>query len=172
MPILGIDDSSDSVLRNGVRGVIDTVRFDRRFVKRLLASVAALGVLGLPAGHVDAQKPGQITGTIDAVTPAAPVYGDSISFDITLVPTHHRKEPEAFLDELYVTVWCTQDGKLVYRWSASTSFAFPLIDQVAYQWDGGAAECGATLVHWYEPSFKHITYEVLDEFYFTVQPAP
>ena len=97
--------------------------------KVLVVCCAVAALFGLSAVLVSADPP-QVTGEIHSVTPANPVYGDSVTFDTT-VDNHKPKYGKGKVDRVFLTVTCLQQDQIVYRWSSSLTFAYPLEDQIA-----------------------------------------
>lgn len=140
----------------------------------LIATALAVGALALPA---TADKSEGITGTIEVDTPARladatvwPMYGDTVGFRTTV---EGRVAPKA---RLYVQVVCSQDGAVVYVWSAETDFQFPIEQQ-----DGFAAigtlfdreqpsDCTGALIY-REETGRSRTITTLAQTAFGVSPA-
>ncbi|MDH3707020.1 MAG: hypothetical protein OES57_13200 [Acidimicrobiia bacterium] len=94
----------------------------------------------------------EVTGTIDLMptagaeagaAPAGPHYGGTVEFDTTVNGDLAKKS------SVYITVVCMQDDTVVYQYSGPEGTVFPLADQAGQglDWDGGAAECSATLIY-------------------------
>ena len=114
--------------------------------------VLALGVGSAQAGKTATSVSGTIavqSGTGLAPTAGTPAfaYGSSVGFNTSV------SGPIGSKDSVYVTVVCLQGGTVVYQWSASPSFAFPLVDQAGdgLSWNGQPATCSGSLV------WKHVT---------------
>jgi len=126
--------------------------------KPLGVLLAVSGVaLALGMGSAEAAKTASaVTGTIavssgaglapTAGTPSV-AYGSSVGFNTSVSGSVGSK------DSVYVTVVCVQGGSVVYQWSASPTFAFPLVDQAGdgLNWNGQPATCSGSLV------WKHVT---------------
>ncbi len=111
-------------------------------------------VLVLAAAPAFAAKGGNdkvgVTGSITlqsaarlAAGTSGPSYGDTISFDTNV---DGKLSPKA---TVYITVVCTQGDTVVYQYSGAPNSAFPLADQAGQglEWDGGEADCSATLIY-------------------------
>ena len=115
--------------------------------RRITALIAAfvLVLLALPA----AAAPQPPTGTIELGSSEARLatsslsYGDDVGFTVTLDGKISKQA------RVYIAVVCLQCAEVVYQWSGDPGFTFPLIDQAGQglDWDGGSADCTATLVH-------------------------
>jgi hypothetical protein len=137
-------------------------------VRPLLAAVAAAFLSAasfMPFAHAGKSA---VTGTIDlsaSVTAsfAGPAYGGDVSFLTSVSGKLSRHS------RVYVTVVCLQEGNVVYQWSADPGFTFPLEDQAGQglEWDGGDADCSATLVY-REQKGKNTTIQFLDDTLFAV----
>jgi hypothetical protein len=130
----------------------------RRIALITLASVALSAAPALAGGST-------VTGTIDVAPSIASQlrYGDTVYFSTTVTGRLASKS------KVYVTVVCTQDGRLVYQWSAARDLGFPLVDQAGagLDWRGGAASCEATLVY-KVPDGRSYAYYWLDQTTFAV----
>jgi hypothetical protein len=127
-------------------------------VVRRIALVALAGV-ALSASPASAGG-STVTGTIEVAPSIAPQmrYGDTLYFSTTVEGRLASKS------KVYVTVVCSQDGRLVYQWSGPRDYGFPLVDQAGagLDWPGGAAWCEATLVY-KVPTGRTYTYSWLDQ---------
>ena len=65
----------------------------------------------------------EVTGTIELASLDPLTYGDTVSFNTAFTGTLLRK------GRLYVQVLGSQDGRIVYQWSADRHFTFPLEQQ-------------------------------------------
>ena len=74
---------------------------------------------------------------------AGPRYGTEVAFDTAVSGTMAPKSG------LYVTVVCLQRGTVVYQYSGDPDVSYPLADQAGQglEWDGGDADCSATLIY-------------------------
>ena len=116
-------------------------------MKKLLVTAVLVGLVAVIAGPATARGGSSVTGTIALSSTsrlaagAEPRYGDNVRFDTTV------NGRLASNSRVYVTVVCSQDGRVVYQWSADPGFTFPLQDQAGLEWNGGAASCSATLIY-------------------------
>ena len=93
-------------------------------------------------------------------------YGEPISFGHRLTGKISKQA------RIYVSVVCTQDDQVVYQWSANPDFDFPLVDQAGQglEWDGGDADCTASLVYRVKKG-KNVEITYLDTEAFHVYPS-
>jgi hypothetical protein len=116
-------------------------------MKKLLVTAVLVGLVAVIAGPATARGGSSVTGTIALSSTsrlaagAGPRYGENVRFDTTV------DGRLASNSKVYVTVVCSQDGRVVYQWSADPGFTFPLQDQAGLEWNGGAAACSATLIY-------------------------
>ncbi|NNE73317.1 MAG: hypothetical protein HKN26_06620 [Acidimicrobiales bacterium] len=114
---------------------------------------------------------GDVTGTIelmavesdDGGAAVAPSYGSTVMFATDINGELSSKS------SVYVTVVCMQGAEVVYQYSGSTTSAFLLFDQAGQglEWNGGAADCSAALVHRVEKG-KNTTITYLNTVEFAV----
>jgi hypothetical protein len=132
-------------------------------VVRRIALIALAGV-ALSASPAAAGG-SNVTGSIEVApsTASQMSYGDTVYFATTV---EGRLAPKS---KVYVTVVCSQDGRLVYQYSGSRDYGFPLVDQAGagLEWPGGSASCEATLIY-KVPTGRSYTYYWLDQTMFEV----
>ena len=68
-------------------------------------------------------KRSDVTGTIELATSGPLAYGNFVSFSTNVTGRLSSK------GRVYVQVIGSQNGKVVYQWSADPSFSFPLVQQ-------------------------------------------
>lgn len=129
-----------------------------RKVGIFVAAVVLSAIVGAPAAGAAPKGKEPVWGTIDLATAEVeyagdlalaglaqigPSYGDYAQFDVTVGGDTARKS------RVYVTVVCFQGPTVVFQYSGSPDFEFPLHDQLGQglDWDGGDAICQASLMY-------------------------
>jgi len=124
----------------------------KRMTTFLLLTGLVLVLAATPAfGAKGGNKGDAVTGSIAlhtdtarlAAAEAGPRYGTEVMFDTAVSGTMAPKSG------VYVTVVCMQEKTVVYQYSGEPDEAYPLADQAGQglEWDGGDAECSATLIY-------------------------
>ena len=116
----------------------------RSFRAVAVSVILASTVLAVPAVAAPPMPDATISvaGSGDARAAATPMfYGDTVSFDTTLDAKIGKK------NMVTIHVSCVQGDTMVYNWYGQADFDFPLRDQNStnWTWDGGAADCTASL---------------------------
>jgi len=123
----------------------------RKTIVRL--GVGALAATALTTSTTFAAPPGP-SGTLQLASEATVArtsegttgtltYGESADFVATVDGKVSKQA------RIYVRVLCRQGGAIVYQYSADPDHSFPLLDQAGQglDWDGGAADCEASLIY-------------------------
>ena len=132
-----------------------SVKFDKLHV---MLFVLVFGVLGLAALAISSAAPAAVTGTLQLQTSDETLnYGDTISY------TGSVSGKQAPNSSVYITTVCSQNGKIVFQYSASFSNPIVLTDQTGdnLDWQGGAASCEAWLIYRVQKG-KGFQYNTLD----------
>jgi hypothetical protein len=84
-----------------------------------------------------------VVGTITLKSPSSPQYGNLVQFSSTATGDMARDA------HTYIVTTCFQGDKLVYQLAAQPGVKFHLTDMLepGYEWNGGAAECNASLIY-------------------------
>jgi hypothetical protein len=84
-----------------------------------------------------------VFGTITLKSPENPKYGNLVQFTTTATGDMAKDA------HTYIVTACFQDDRLVYQLAAKPGVKFHLSDMLEpnYDWDGGEAECNASLIY-------------------------
>jgi len=133
----------DTSFENNVRrvspflGTLLVIAFGYMMIQVVFKSVNDLASNLNPGSIVN------VSGSIQLLKPIEPKYGNLLQFSSS-VSGDMAKDSHS-----YIVVTCFQEDELVYQLAANPGVKFHLTDMLepGYDWDGGAAECNASLIY-------------------------
>ena len=133
----------DTSFENNVRrispflGTLLVIAFGYMMMRVVYSGVSDLAQQLNPGDAVN------VFGSISVTSPKVPRYGSLVQFS-TSASGDMAKDSMT-----YIVVTCFQDDELVYQLAAQPGVKFHLTDMLEpnYDWNGGAAECNASLIY-------------------------